>query len=225
MKLNKFFITTLGLGIISFTLALAIYFIKFHGSLSDLQGDWGTFGDFFGGVLNPILSFLALIAILVTINLQSQELQETRSELVRTANANEDQVAYLINQQKREDLFRLISKIVERVNNNYNKNLLDDENSIHAALIGSRNAIENEALFSLIQHMQDKESRTYKVVMYLQKDLSTLSRLLNDYELCQLDTSRKSYLTMFYKAEYEELVDVFTEYKWFNVDLKNYYRK
>jgi hypothetical protein len=49
----------------------------------------GTFGDFMGGTLNPILSFFALIALLLTIILQSNELEATREELKRSATAQE----------------------------------------------------------------------------------------------------------------------------------------
>lgn len=41
---------------------------------------WGQLGDFFGGVLNPILSFVAILAVLYTIRLQSRELGEAREE-------------------------------------------------------------------------------------------------------------------------------------------------
>ncbi|MEZ9345669.1 putative phage abortive infection protein [Vibrio splendidus] len=58
-------------------------------SFMGLQEQMGVFGDFLGGVLNPILSFLSLIAILLTIILQSRELSETREEIKRSANAQE----------------------------------------------------------------------------------------------------------------------------------------
>lgn len=41
----------------------------------------GQMGDFFGGVLNPILAFASFIALLYTIKLQSKEMEETREEL------------------------------------------------------------------------------------------------------------------------------------------------
>lgn len=51
-----------------FILAVAaVYFGKFHFGLSSKQDVWGQFGDYFGGVLNPILSFFAFIALLVTL--------------------------------------------------------------------------------------------------------------------------------------------------------------
>lgn len=49
----------------------------FSDSLGDDKGDWGTFGDFIGGTLNPILSFLALIVLLRTYAMQREELKKT----------------------------------------------------------------------------------------------------------------------------------------------------
>lgn len=67
-----------------------LYFYKFGKyTLSPDSGDWGTFGDFVGGTLNPILSFLGLIALLLTIVLQGKELELTRRELQRSAEAQE----------------------------------------------------------------------------------------------------------------------------------------
>lgn len=67
-----------------------VYFLKFHGALSTSNTDWGVFGDFVGGTLNPVLSFLGLIALLLTIVLQSKELESTRVELERAASAQEN---------------------------------------------------------------------------------------------------------------------------------------
>ncbi|MAS40873.1 MAG: hypothetical protein CMK33_04070, partial [Porticoccaceae bacterium] len=39
---------------------------------------WGQLGDFFGGVLNPAFSFLALLALLMTLYVQSRELKLSR---------------------------------------------------------------------------------------------------------------------------------------------------
>lgn len=57
-----------------------IYFCNFQGPLSNEHNVWGTFGDFIGGVLNPVLSFVAFIALLFTIILQNNELRITRKE-------------------------------------------------------------------------------------------------------------------------------------------------
>jgi hypothetical protein len=41
------------------------------------MGEWG---DFFGGVLNPLLTFLTFMGLLITIMLQQKELQQSRKE-------------------------------------------------------------------------------------------------------------------------------------------------
>lgn len=46
---------------------LALYFTKFHGSLSTDIAIWGQSGDYIGGVLNPMLAFLSLFALCVTL--------------------------------------------------------------------------------------------------------------------------------------------------------------
>ena len=78
------------------------YFLNFNYNynLSSNQSDWGTFGDFIGGTLNPILSFFSLIALLFTIALQSKELESTRIELKRSASAQENTEKILYEQSK-----------------------------------------------------------------------------------------------------------------------------
>lgn len=80
-----------GLAIIS--IAAYFYRSQFDGSLSTRQEVWGQFGDFMGGTLNPILAFLSLIALLVTIKIQSDELKATRAELELTRTTIEDQTS------------------------------------------------------------------------------------------------------------------------------------
>lgn len=60
---------------------LSFYFFWFQGELSDKQDVWGSFGDFVGGTLNPLFSFLALIALLLTIVLQTRQLEMSSKEL------------------------------------------------------------------------------------------------------------------------------------------------
>ncbi|MBK6653815.1 hypothetical protein [Zoogloea sp.] len=81
-----------------------LYFLQFsNGTLSADLATWGQFGDFVGGTANPILAFLTLNALVLTIVLQSKqlsissrelelsrrELELTREELSRSAHAQE----------------------------------------------------------------------------------------------------------------------------------------
>ncbi|MBL4265715.1 putative phage abortive infection protein, partial [Vibrio fluvialis] len=67
----------------------------------------GTFGDFVGGITNPIFSFLAFLGLLWTIKQQRdelgisrEELRLTREELAKSADAQELHAQTAIEQQK-----------------------------------------------------------------------------------------------------------------------------
>ncbi|MGV2834643.1 hypothetical protein [Pseudomonas shirazensis] len=49
------------------------YFSNFPFVVSKDQAVWGQFGDYFGGVLNPLLSFFALLGLLATLKAQQKE--------------------------------------------------------------------------------------------------------------------------------------------------------
>ena len=86
---------------------------------------YGSVGDFLGGVLNPVLSFLGLIALLLTLCLQHQQLEvaqselqlsrkelaETRMELSRSAKAQEETSQHQLRQVRIQELTTRLSAI------------------------------------------------------------------------------------------------------------------
>lgn len=82
-KTSKFFIKhIIKIALFAWAIVILSYAINFRvHSVSDKSGDWGTFGDFVGGILNPMLSFLALIIVLKTYLSQQKELKETQKIL------------------------------------------------------------------------------------------------------------------------------------------------
>jgi hypothetical protein len=48
--------------------------------LSSDPNDWGVFGDYVGGVLNPFFSFLAFIGVIITVVLQARQLDIARQQ-------------------------------------------------------------------------------------------------------------------------------------------------
>lgn len=100
---------------------LAFYFLNFHGGIGD-KGDFGAFGDYFGGVLNPILGF-ATVGLLVwslkyqmdelalsrqELALTRQELAETKEETALSRKAMEEQVNHIKNEARLNELTRLL---------------------------------------------------------------------------------------------------------------------
>ncbi|MBF8675921.1 hypothetical protein IRZ53_15305 [Pseudomonas fulva] len=75
MKYNALYISVL--------LLLAVwglYFGNFHGSLSEVQGDWGTFGDFTGGVINPLLNFITIYLLITQYRTSREDMTREREE-------------------------------------------------------------------------------------------------------------------------------------------------
>lgn len=82
-KLN--FLNKILYGAIAIFIILVIAYFIFIIKLDDAQkGNWGTFGDFIGGTLNPIFALFSLFAIIYTIKIQTEELELSREELRET---------------------------------------------------------------------------------------------------------------------------------------------
>jgi hypothetical protein len=112
-----------GFGLIVAVIVVVVYVLNFDGRLSDDPTAWGAFGDYVGGVLNPVFAFLAFIALLLTIILQSRELELTRVELKNSADALKDsrdiadqQRQLTFKNAQKEDVFRIISFIYDEIN-------------------------------------------------------------------------------------------------------------
>lgn len=100
-----------------------LYFSNFNGKFALQPEYWGTFGDFVGGTLNPILSFFALMALLITIILQNRELEATREEIAQSRLAAQEQVLHLKNESKKADIYRTVQVLENRLERLYKEPL------------------------------------------------------------------------------------------------------
>jgi uncharacterized membrane protein len=70
----------LGIVVIAALLVIGFYFGRFRGELGT-QEVYAQFGDYFGGVLNPLLGFATVALLVYSIRLQAKELRNTTEEL------------------------------------------------------------------------------------------------------------------------------------------------
>lgn len=63
---------------IAFASMGAVFVVAVHAEAAGQN--WGTFGDFLGGVLNPVLTFLSFMALLFTIILQQREIHGAKED-------------------------------------------------------------------------------------------------------------------------------------------------
>lgn len=89
------------------------------------QSSFGEWGDFFGGVLNPIFTLLTFTGVLITIVLQQTELRESKAEMRRSADALQEQTKSLQRQNFEATFFQMLSVHTALVNA---IDLIDDQN-------------------------------------------------------------------------------------------------
>ena len=106
---------SLFIGFALICIVLITYFSNFHGSLSKTDSTWGTFGDFIGGTLNPILAALGFYWLTASIRLQLKELRDTREVLKETA-IHQEKLAALenINVETQKKLFEIQQLTLEK---------------------------------------------------------------------------------------------------------------
>lgn len=72
-----------GGAVIFFALGVTLfYFLWFHNhKISNDPGDWGAFGDYIGGLVNPAVGLATVILVIFSINIQRRELRASLHEM------------------------------------------------------------------------------------------------------------------------------------------------
>lgn len=87
---------------------LGAYIVWFSSAkVSHDSGDWGTLGDYFGGLMNPVISFATLMVAFAVWKQQKVELRETKVALEEQAKTAE--------QQRQEQRFFDLLTVLQRV--------------------------------------------------------------------------------------------------------------
>jgi fumarate reductase subunit C len=98
-------------------LVYALYFGK--NGLSSNHEHWGQFGDFIGGIANPIISFFGLVAVLLTVVLQSKQFETTKEELQHTRRNASEQIEHLKHEARKTEIYRTIQVLENRLERLY----------------------------------------------------------------------------------------------------------
>lgn len=107
--LSRVLVGLLGLALIAGAATAAAYVMQFGAlGLSTSQEIWANFGDFIGGTLNVVVGYCALIALALTLRVQSIELKLSTQELSRSAKALAEQNKSLAQQSFENTFFQLL---------------------------------------------------------------------------------------------------------------------
>lgn len=124
--------------ILSLFFVISPYVIRFGGGLNfGQQNEFAQFGDYLGGVLNPILSFATIFLLLFTVklqidslNLQAQEVEATRLELSQSREAAQEQIRHMKVEAKKADVYKTIQVLEERLEGLYREPVFFVSNGI-----------------------------------------------------------------------------------------------
>ncbi|MFY4779799.1 putative phage abortive infection protein [Aliarcobacter butzleri] len=181
----------------------------------------GPFGDFFGGMLNPILTFCTFMALLMTIILQQRELKLSREqisisaeELGHTRIATENSAEALKEQSNSIKIQNFETTFFNMLNlhNEIVKNISIQNNSKFTyEIIDSRQNIENYNKVNFSSTSKDNSNQLYgreAINMLVSKldsfIISKKARIFNRlYDLCQ-DATQK-YLGHYFGNIYQIL--------------------
>ncbi|PAR91420.1 hypothetical protein [Vibrio cholerae] len=214
-KNGLFIVSVLLIVIVAVSVVLGIYIFYFgEYEISNNPEKWGPFGDFFGGVLNPILAFFSFVALLYTIHIQQKELELTRVELSNSVSAqkktadfarcqneiSERQIIELEKSEKKNDIYKIISTIDKKT-----LTLLNSEVNSYK----TRGLIELKRVFLTVRLSDASEKAS--VIKNCGDEISSLSLELKELFLLVDEFSIISghqYLKKYYENIYGGIYDI-----------------
>lgn len=76
--------------VVAAVVAILEYRSVFGSQLSSISADWSNFGSYIGGVFGPLISFITLIAVMLTVVLQKRLLDEQSAQFVEMNNLQKE---------------------------------------------------------------------------------------------------------------------------------------
>lgn len=92
-----------------------MYVRAFGTDLATSHTRWGEFGDFIGGVLNPLYALLAFLAVLYTVSIQAAALKQAQEDFEARQRKAQEQIDHLKEASYKEDILRIIKDINEKL--------------------------------------------------------------------------------------------------------------
>jgi hypothetical protein len=123
-------------------------------SIRKNSGNWGEFGNYLGGVLNPAFSFLALLVLLWTLRLQNESLKDTST-------SNDEQKKLLEQQLKESAIY-----------NREQKNLLElqlFENTFYNLLNYYKGIVDGNEEYEGTNYLKGKDCFKYYYNNYIKE--------------------------------------------------------
>ncbi|MEW5699098.1 hypothetical protein [Pseudomonas synxantha] len=114
---NKYVVVSAVLAFLVLFSYFAQFYLTLHYSVSDDPEQWGQLGDYIGGVLNPLLSFVSIVLLIRSLSIQVEANRDLRAEVEATRKTErlrsfEMQLFNMLDSQKTYfDSFRLSTDV------------------------------------------------------------------------------------------------------------------
>lgn len=225
---------------------LLIFLVNIFVNKISKPGEWG---DFFGGVLNPILTFITFMALLMTIIIQQNELKETKKVFEGQEKALDDQHKEMIKQTFDNKFFKMLNQLNDisssfaGTRNNFSELFDNFENHLVKAYKGNDNIkITNLNFFyNGFQTFNDSYDTSFKyyyinlyqVLKYIDGEIEDITEAKKYTNIVRAKLSKFETLLLFYNAigvikyngtKYKHLVEKYAlfehlKYTDFNVNI------
>ncbi|WP_141455205.1 hypothetical protein [Pseudoxanthomonas sp. z9] len=116
---------------LSFAALVVVFFYRwrFGAYLAGDQNIWGSFGDYFGGLMNPMIGFITVILVLRTLQITRKESEDNRRELalqrlelgrqteeaINQTRITEKQLAIALKNEELRDIQKCLDSVVFRI--------------------------------------------------------------------------------------------------------------
>lgn len=152
-ELDRLLLSVLAVALMVIVIVAVRYISEFSLHVLSDQEKWGQFGDYFGGVLNPIFSFFALVAILYTLRTQVENNEE--GERRHEEQLREQRLFQLVGLMNENALSTkvVMTAYVGSTPNEYS----EGHQALHYALIRLRDALDRRVSVSAQIYETDME--------------------------------------------------------------------
>jgi len=173
---NKFFVISMLLFVLSVYL---FYFgVKLGLPLTKDPNVFGTFGDFVGGVLNPVVALFAFFWLSKSVLIQKLELSETKRALQDSSKEQAKQAKLMYSTTLLTSLNTQINSVIEEIklHRTYLQHLISQDRSSLGSDTTSRIITIDGSLISTKQELSDKINQMNGYIVGLVKDRNKLIR-------------------------------------------------
>jgi len=175
------------------------FYHKLGYGVSDDPAVWGQLGDYFGGILNPMLSFISLVLLIKSLTLQNQANQDLRIEINNTRKSEklrsfETQLFNMIDSQRSSlDTFKIEFEENGTLVKKYGPDaIIKIENDIEHLRIESPDIGEATKYLEEI----DSTDQIFGVTRVFYNMVKMISEKLSDSNGFSVEDRRSHYLTL-----------------------------